>query len=297
MRGIQRSMGFWAIAAAAGLGFGLHTWLGAQEEKPAPARPAAKAAAPGAPAAKAARPEGKTVDERATPVEEQQAFLGVAVHELHPGYSSHIKDATQGVMVEDVAPQSPAAQAGIKRHDILVTYEDQKLFFPEQLFALIHADKPGREAKLGVIRGGAIEHLTIALGTRPMEEEYGQEFGEEGEEQGQGQAQGGPGGPGGNRGRMSWLTGPMWEGFEALTLKRIEKDKFHASIVYKSRDGQEKKAEFEGTGHEIANQIRQDKDLTPAERTHLIRALDMGIPMWNFPQAGGGSEFEPGLDF
>src|SRR5436305_5781017 len=76
------------------------------------------------------------------------AFLGVMVEHLHPAFSSHLPGSGakgQGLMVEDVGKDTPAGKAGIKSHDILMTYDDQKLFSPEQFVKLIHADKPGRE--------------------------------------------------------------------------------------------------------------------------------------------------------
>ena len=43
-----------------------------------------------------------------------------------------------------VDPGSPADKAGLKSHDILVRYDNQKLFSPQQLTKLVWADQPGR---------------------------------------------------------------------------------------------------------------------------------------------------------
>ena len=42
----------------------------------------------------------------------------------------------QGVLVVQVTPDTPAAKAGLRPRDILVNYDDQKLYSPEQLIKL-----------------------------------------------------------------------------------------------------------------------------------------------------------------
>lgn len=67
----------------------------------------------------------------------------------------------QGVLVTHVLPDSPAASAKLRRNDILLQYGDQKIRDCEHLAQLIQADKPNREVKLLLMRGG--RELTVSV--------------------------------------------------------------------------------------------------------------------------------------
>jgi len=73
----------------------------------------------------------------------------------------------QGVVVTHVLPDSPAAKAGLRRHDILLSYDDQKIRDCETFARLIQADKPERKVRLNFLRGGkSMEaEATLTLGT------------------------------------------------------------------------------------------------------------------------------------
>ena len=56
------------------------------------------------------------------------------------GMAGHLPNALmegQGVLINHVTAGSPAEKAGLKRHDILVQFGDQKIFAAEQLSKLI----------------------------------------------------------------------------------------------------------------------------------------------------------------
>ncbi len=67
-----------------------------------------------------------------------------------------------GLVVEEVAPESTAARAGIRRHDVLVLLDDQMLLLPEQLVALLDADADSA-AECTLLRGGM--RLKVSLGS------------------------------------------------------------------------------------------------------------------------------------
>jgi hypothetical protein len=69
----------------------------------------------------------------------------------------------QGVLVTHVMPDSPAAHAKLRRNDILLQYGDQKIRDCEHLAQLIQADKPNREVKLLLMRGGKEMTVTVTL--------------------------------------------------------------------------------------------------------------------------------------
>jgi hypothetical protein len=69
-----------------------------------------------------------------------------------------------GLVVEEVAPGSPADRAGIRQHDVLVLLDDQMLLLPEQLAALLDSDADAA-AECTLLRGGM--RVKVPLGSRP----------------------------------------------------------------------------------------------------------------------------------
>ena len=74
-----------------------------------------------------------------------------------------------GIVVEEVADDSPAQKAGLRQHEILISFDDQRLYSPEQLVRLVDNDKPGREAKLHIIRNGKSQDIEATLGSQQAE--------------------------------------------------------------------------------------------------------------------------------
>ncbi len=74
-----------------------------------------------------------------------------------------------GLMVEDILPGSPAERAGIKRHDVLLAFDDQELVNPEQLLALVRRSKKGRSVEMTVLSQAARRTVTVVLDEGPVE--------------------------------------------------------------------------------------------------------------------------------
>jgi len=214
----------------------------------------------------------------ATRMEQPAGYVGVMVEDLHPAFASHFPNIGamgQGLMVQSVSADSPAAKYGLKRHDILMMYDDQKLFSPEQFTKLVAGDKPGREVTLGIIREGKQQTLKVQLGERNWRDVRPQEEfvhripprlrnawrGSNGRHEGANQ----------------------WNQFDSLTLKKMDNDKFHASIAFTDKDGKLQKHEYDGTRDELRKRIEEDKDLSNAERFHLLRSLDIQTRVTTFP--------------
>lgn len=214
--------------------------------------------------------------------EHQVAFMGLMIEELPPALTSHVPGighSGQGLIVVSVGADSPAEKAGVKVHDILMTYDDQKLFVPEQLLKLIANDTPGRDVKLGLIRGGKQETSSVHLGERTIRSI--EPWMHDGPHPRRWANMGLP--------RAFWRGQPQqhssdganhhWTQFDSMTLKKIDKDRFHANISFTDKDGKTKRHEYEGTREEIRQKIEGDSDLQPTERLHLLRSLDIQRPM------------------
>ena len=86
-----------------------------------------------------------------------EARLGIGVSPLPELLTSHLPDVIgkgRGVLVSEVVADSPAAKAGLQKHDVLVRYGDQDLYSPEQLVKRVRNDAPGNEVQIEYVRAG-----------------------------------------------------------------------------------------------------------------------------------------------
>lgn len=130
-------------------------------QPPVPRQPAAAAndAAPAMPAEAAA---------------EAPAFLGVTCGEIPEMLAAHLDlPEGQGVVVLAVLPQSPAATAGIARHDVILSVDGEPVASHEDLSAKTSARKPGDTAAIQLLRKGEKLQVDAVLGERPDLAELG----------------------------------------------------------------------------------------------------------------------------
>jgi hypothetical protein len=205
------------------------------------------------------------------------AYLGVAVEPLPAALRSQLAGILPkggGLLVAQVAKDSPAATAGVQMNDILVRYAGHELHSPQELIKLARHDTPGHEVKLDLVRGGKTMACKVALGQRPSSvslprrrvfrlspDEQFREFLDE-----------------------SGLRddGSAWESFDELKLTRLNGKRWRAEIDYRGKDGKKEHKVFEGTRHEIRKDIHSEKDLPANERRHLLRTLNMHEPVFEF---------------
>ena len=65
----------------------------------------------------------------------------------------HRSDGT-GCSRCEYAQGLPGLESGLRRYDILLSYDDQRLHAPEQLIKLVRSDTPGRKVKMRLVRAG-----------------------------------------------------------------------------------------------------------------------------------------------
>lgn len=96
--------------------------------------------------------------------------LGVGVQPLTKELAQSFKlDSPTGALVTAVEPSSPAAKAGVKVGDIIVSYQGKAIDEPSELPRLVAATKPGEKAQLEVWRNGKRERLAVTVGEVPSE--------------------------------------------------------------------------------------------------------------------------------
>ncbi len=144
----------------------------AQDQNDVPPNPKPKPNTPtkewqGEKKADAPRPEEKkALKPRPETPMEKHAFLGVATTPMDPTLRTHLGlDPGVGLVVQDVVPDSPAAEV-LKQHDVLVFLRDQQLINHDQLAVLVRNSGIGAKVPFTVLRGGETLKTEVTLGER-----------------------------------------------------------------------------------------------------------------------------------
>ena len=95
---------------------------------------------------------------------EKGPWIGIAMEPVQEVVRAQLSLAPgEGIVVSHVAPESPAAKAGLEANDILLRFEDQILVEPAQLQKLIAMKKPGDGVKLTYLRKGERKEASVTL--------------------------------------------------------------------------------------------------------------------------------------
>jgi serine protease Do len=91
--------------------------------------------------------------------------LGVLVQSVDRNLGERLQlKPTGGVVVADVAPDSPADYAGLQPGDVIVGCANQRVQSPEQLSQLVAAQEFGSIIRLDVVRAGGKRRVEVRLG-------------------------------------------------------------------------------------------------------------------------------------
>lgn len=97
-----------------------------------------------------------------------RSWLGVFIQELTPDLQKMFK-VNEGVVIGSVINKSPAQKAGIKRGDILISYDGHKINDRNSLIDLISSSEAGTAKKIKIMRDGKELELTIIPEAMPDE--------------------------------------------------------------------------------------------------------------------------------
>lgn len=96
-------------------------------------------------------------------------WLGVEIQPVTPQLAKalHLPEPV-GALVAQVMPSSPAAKAGLKPGEIIVTYGHHPIYSVGTLPPLVGDTPPGRSIKVGVLEQGKPHTLRVKVGTMPQ---------------------------------------------------------------------------------------------------------------------------------
>jgi len=92
-------------------------------------------------------------------------FLGVSTEEPSEALAAQLGlRRGEGLLVSYVAPDGPAAKAGLEKNDVLCKLDDQILLLPTQLRKLVRLHKEGEKVELNYYRAGKKGSVSATLG-------------------------------------------------------------------------------------------------------------------------------------
>jgi len=92
--------------------------------------------------------------------------LGVTVHDPRPAEAG---GGPAGVVIDDVQAGSPAEKAGLKRGDVLVEFDGERVRSVRQFARLVQETAPGRTVKATMMRDGRRSEIEMT----PREDQHG----------------------------------------------------------------------------------------------------------------------------
>lgn len=145
------------------------------EDKPPPQAPESTPQAekprkeePGSPESQ----RDRRAEERRKPARPQgdgMPFIGVVTRNLLPELGEHLGlDARTGVLVEEVMPDSPAERAGVRKFDVIVRLDGERISESAQLADRIREKRRGDQVTLQIIRRGNPQDLKVSVDEHPM---------------------------------------------------------------------------------------------------------------------------------
>jgi len=99
----------------------------------------------------------------------QRAYAGLQLQDLSPGLAAmfSLPENTFGVLITEVAPDSPAQKAGLHVKDIVQEFNGKVLTSAIQLRELIIFSKPDSEIALTTLRNGSFTNVKLRLARLP----------------------------------------------------------------------------------------------------------------------------------
>ena len=95
----------------------------------------------------------------------QRGWLGAAIQDLNEDLAASFNhDSTEGVLVGQVVPDSPAARAGLKAGDIIVELNGRNQSGASSLRNQVSRIKPDTTIPMVVVRDGKVKTLNVTIG-------------------------------------------------------------------------------------------------------------------------------------
>ena len=94
----------------------------------------------------------------------ERGFLGVMVQDLTPALAQELHiPVSQGALITEVVPNTPAAKAGLREKDVIIKYNGHDVKNAAELKSFVLLTKPGTEVTLVIIRNGKRKIVKVKI--------------------------------------------------------------------------------------------------------------------------------------
>ena len=196
-------------------------------------------------------------------------YLGIGFDRVPASIRAHLTEsvsAQQGLIVTRFPKISSAAQAGMKVHDVLLTYDGQPIEKPEDFIRKVRKDRPGRIVTFTLVRQGKVLTLPIIMGAQVKKNPTPPAVQQQAVNPYQPPAQLASLPP------VARKTAPN-ANFNGLAIRKIGNDIYDASIGFMGQNGKPQRRSYKGNRMHILQQIIQANDLPAQAKQQLLFAV------------------------
>jgi serine protease Do len=98
-----------------------------------------------------------------------RGYLGVTISEVTPEKAKGLGlNTTEGALVNDVQPDSPAAKAGLKSGDLIISFDNKEVKDQHELTSVVADTAVGKRAEVKFIRDGKTETANVETAERKI---------------------------------------------------------------------------------------------------------------------------------
>jgi serine protease Do len=95
----------------------------------------------------------------------ERGWLGISIRDLTPELAKELHiEPPRGALIMDVVKGGPAEKAGLKKNDVVVTYQGEDISDSSTFRNKVAATPIGQETRITVLRGGKKEEYTVRVG-------------------------------------------------------------------------------------------------------------------------------------
>lgn len=99
-----------------------------------------------------------------------RGWLGVSIQDLDPALARNLGlDSTDGVLVSDIIPDTPAARAGVRSGDVIIRFDGKSIGDAHVLRNVVAATPVGKRVFIEVVRKGARKRLSVYISEQPKQ--------------------------------------------------------------------------------------------------------------------------------